>query len=70
MLLGTFAENATLNNVVVTGMLSELSTKVTNSGAVYVAYTDDTNNGVAFPASDWNETYWTVGEYSVTWKAK
>ncbi len=70
MLLGTFAENATLNNVVVTGMLSELSAKVTNSGAVYVAYTDDTNNGVAFPASDWNETYWTVGEYSVTWKAK
>ena len=27
-------------------------------------------NDVAFPATGWNETYWTVGENTVTWNTK
>ena len=70
MLLGTYAATATLENVVVTGMATEVAAKVTNSTAVYVSYTDGTDNGVAFPASGWDETYWTVSGATVTWKTK
>lgn len=70
MLLGTYAATATLENVVVAGMATEVAAKVTNSTAVYVSYADGTDNGVAFPASGWDETYWTVSGTTVTWKTK
>ena len=70
MLFGKFESSAVIENVVVTGMNKDVFDKVTNSSAVYVAYTDDTDNGVTFPASGWNETYWTVSENTVSWKTK
>ena len=69
-LFGTFEASAKIENAVVTGMNKAVAEKVTNSAAVYVEYTDNTNNGVTFPASGWDETYWTVGENTVSWKTK
>lgn len=43
-----------------------------NAG-IYVSYHDDgSTNGVAFPANDWNNSYWTVdaSTNSIAWKTK
>lgn len=41
------------------------------NGKVYVAYSGaDGDNGVAFPADDWNSAYWTVdaSAKTIAWK--
>ena len=69
-IFGTFDASAKIENAVATGIAKAVSDKVTDSSAVYVAYTDGTDNGVTFPANGWNETYWTVSGNTVTWKMK
>lgn len=67
---GTFAKTATVTNAVAIGLPTELTGKITDCASVYIGYTDGTNNGVAFPANNWDEAYWTVTENTVTWKVK
>lgn len=43
---------------------------MTDAATVYLGFDDGTHNDVTFPATGWNETYWTVGENTVTWKTK
>ena len=43
------------------------------NGKVYVAYSgEDGNNGVEFPANNWNTNFWTVDAAAgtITWKTK
>ena len=69
-ILGTFEKGSVVENVVAIGLPTELTDKITDCASVYIGYTDGTNNGVAFPANDWDEAYWTVTENTVTWKVK
>ena len=69
-LLGTFGKSATVKNVVATGIPTALGTIMTDTATVYLGFDDGTHNDVAFPATGWNETYWTVGENTVTWNTK
>lgn len=69
-LFGTFGKNATVKNVVATGIPTALGTIMTDTATVYLGFDDGTHNDVAFPATGWNETYWTVGENTVTWNTK
>lgn len=69
-LLGTFGKSATVENVVATGIPTALGTIMTDTATVYLGFDDGTHNDVAFPATGWNETYWTVGENTVTWNTK
>ena len=69
-LLGTFGKSATVENVVATGIPTALGSIMTDAATVYLGFDDGTHNDVTFPATGWNETYWTVGENTVTWKTK
>lgn len=68
-LLGTFGESATVENVVATGIPTALRNIMTDAATVYLGFDDGTHNG-EFPETGWNETYWTVGENTVTWNTK
>ena len=67
---GTFADATKVTNAVAIGLPTELTGKITDCASVYIGYTGGTDNGVAFPAENWNEEYWTVGENTVSWKTK
>ena len=63
-LFGNFGWWTTFSNVAVIGVPAEYSDYVckvnVSKGSVYVAYDDNTTNGVTLPDSGWNETYWTM----------
>lgn len=86
--LVSIAQNANpeLNNMYVKGVATNFKDNVvrlrdqtpgnngTNGAAsgIYVGYTDNTDNGVAFPSTGWDSTYWTVNAETntVTWNTK
>lgn len=71
MIFGASTKSVTAVNTVVLGIPDNYDkAQITNYGGVYVRYTDETDNGIAFPVSGWDETYWTVGENAVSWKTK
>lgn len=71
MIFGASTKPVTAVNTVVLGIPDNYDkAQITNYGGVYVRYTDETDNGIAFPVSGWDETYWTVGENAVSWKTK
>ena len=85
-LLGTFDAASTFNNVVVLSVLKSAdksfadrvvrilgdTTDICNGAehGVYASNTDGTTNGVEFPSSGWDSTYWDVSGATVTWKTK
>ncbi len=71
MIFGASTKSVTAVNTVVLGIPDNYDkAQISNYGGVYVGYTDNTDNGVTFPAEGWDETYWTVGENTVSWKTK
>lgn len=71
MIFGASTKPVTAVNTVVLGIPDNYDkAQITNYGGVYVRYTDETDNGIAFPVSGWDETYWTIGENAVSWKTK